>query len=190
MSGRGLLLAVGVALVAGAGCEAGHTAARSSPRPAGASTVAAQPSTAPPPTPAPSARPSNIAPDTPAPALVITDLTFTGTLTGRAQSTGQGTCGRLSGGFTVQLNVVVTGAPFIVGVQIFDYRGPGRYSIPPERLSVHSPGIGPGSRFLPAVSGRVDVFAGERSGAINATLNDIGGSGGGAVSGSWTCAST
>lgn len=114
------------------------------------------------------------------------DLTFTGVLVGRVLSgQAQGTCGRLVTGYSAQLQFSVSGEPLVLGIQIFDYRGPAQYQIPPERISVHSPGVGSGSRFLPAVNGSVRVDSGETSGTLDAALGDGGGSG--RVQGTWTC---
>ena len=96
-----------------------------------------------------------------------------------------GTCGRVQGGYSAQLQLAVSGEPLVLGIQIFDYHGPGQYSIPPERLSLHSPGLSAGSRFLPAVSGMLKVDAGEVSGLVYVALSD--GAGGAGLHGTWTC---
>jgi hypothetical protein len=96
-----------------------------------------------------------------------------------------GSCGRLGGGYSSQLQVTVSGEPLVVAIQIFDYHGPGEYSIPPERVSVHSPGVGAGSRFLPALSGSIRVDAGEASGRVDAQLGD--GDGIVHLQGDWRC---
>lgn len=170
-----------------AGCSPGaaaRPAAKASPTLAGqASTArgtpaAASPSNAPP---APAA-PLQLPPQAPA----SVDLTFTGAVVGRVQgSDALGTCGRLAGGYSAQLQVTVSGEALIVGMQIFNYHGPGQYSIPPERVSVHSPGVGAGSRFLPAMKGKLDVDPGEASGRIEAALGDQGGSAN--LRGTWIC---
>lgn len=124
---------------------------------------------------------------TPAVALVSTDLDFGGSISGRVQGQqARGSCGRFQDTFAVNIQFAIAGQPFILEIQIFSYRSPGDFSIPPERVSIHTPTGPTAGRFLPALSGRVIVDEGEHSGRIQATL--VEGSGAMAtVDGTWNC---
>ena len=167
------------------GQPSSHPGRKAAASPAGSASPRT-PNTVPAPGP-PSPQPgAEAVPQLPPQAPYSVDLTFSGTVAGRVQGTQPlGTCGRLGSAYSAQLQFDVSGEPLVLGIQVFDYHGPGRYSIPPERVSVHSPGVGAGSRFMPAKAGDVTVDAGESSGGIQATLDD--GRGSATVQGTWTC---
>ena len=125
-------------------------------------------------------------PAPPAPAgqgAAATDLTFTGSMVARVRTaTSAGPCGRAPAGFGAELHFTVGEQPYVLAITLLDYGGPGRYTIPPGRVSVRS-GQGPGAQLLPAIRGFLTVDAGERSGQIDAAIGD----GGTRVSGSWVC---
>jgi hypothetical protein len=96
-----------------------------------------------------------------------------------------GTCGKGPAGFSVQLRFTLDGRPYVLGMDVLDYSGPGSYRIPPERVGIRSDVRGGAPTFLPATSGVVQVGAGESSGQVDAAL--VGG-GGGHLAGTWSCA--
>lgn len=174
-AGRGVLALAAIVVLA---CSSGGGAGRMSASPARTPTPAS---------PSPTAVPVVSSLPTPPPATVSTDLEFAGALAGRARgSPAAGTCGRIPSGFTVQVPFALGDQPLLLSIQVLDYGGPGTFSVPPERVSIRSPGGAPSPRFLPAVGGSVGVDAGERSGRIDATLAVDSGSA--TIRGTWSCA--
>jgi hypothetical protein len=129
--------------------------------------------------PAPSFRPAATA-TPPSSGLVLS-----GALSGRSsamQSTGA--CGATGGGYSALLAVVMSGQSYGLTIEIFDYRGPGRYSVPPERISLRGPD-GDVPPLYPAVSGTIDVDSTGRSGSLDVSLSGPGGAG--RLTGAWAC---
>ena len=183
----GLLAASGLLLGLTGGCSVGPfgESGRAAP---GASPAAA--SHSPSALPATSAGPASSDPlrppstPTPGPA-VASDLLFTGKLSGRVQNAQPlGSCGRGPVGFAVALRFTLGGGPYVLSLDVLDYRGPGRYDIPPERVSIRSDVQSGTPAFLPATSGTLEVAAGETSGKLDAQL---GGDGASHLQGSWAC---
>lgn len=152
------------------------TAASTSPAPP---EVLSTPTASPPvPASAPAATPA-----TPVPPGA-TDLTLTGALSGEVRSApAVGLCGRAPAGYAATLQFSTGGSSYVLSIALLDYRGPGAYSVPPERVDVHSAPPAASPRFLPAVSGSVTVDQGEASGTVDVTLDD----GRTRVRGRWTC---
>jgi hypothetical protein len=183
----GLLAATGLLLGLASGCavgpvgQSGRTAPDASPaaaspppsaRPVASGGTASSNPLLPPPTP------------TPGPA-VASDLLLTGPLSGRVQNAQPlGSCGRGPVGFAVALRFTVGSTPYVLSVDVLDYRGPGSYNIPPERVAIRSDAPGGTPTFLPATSGTVEVAAGETSGKLDARL---GSDGAGHLQGGWAC---
>jgi hypothetical protein len=120
-------------------------------------------------------------------ALVSTDLDFGGSLSGRVRgSQARGSCARLPDTFSVSLEFTIGGQPLVLEIVIFNYRSPGEFAIPPERVSIHTSTGVTVSRFLPALNGKVSVNVGEQAGSIQATLAESSGSTT-TVSGTWAC---
>jgi hypothetical protein len=178
-----LLAGTGSLVMLASGCAAGGLGQSGRPTPA---------ATSPPPSivPGASAAPGSsdplAPPSTPTPGpAVASDLLLTGALSGRVQSVQPlGSCGRGPGGFAVALRFPLGGVAYVLSVDLLDYRGAGRYTIPPERVSVRSEGHGRTPTFLPATSGTVEVASGESSGKVDAGL---GGDGVSHLQGSWAC---
>jgi hypothetical protein len=125
-------------------------------------------------------------PSTPTPGpAVASELLLTGQLSGRVQNAQPlGSCGRGPVGFSVALRFALGGAPYVLSVDVLDYHGPGRYEIPPERVSIRSDVQSGTPTFLPATSGTVEVAAGEASGKLDARLGSDGTS---RLQGAWAC---
>jgi hypothetical protein len=70
----------------------------------------------------------------------------------------------------------------VLSLQISDYQGSGQYSVPPERVSLHTETPVADPRLAAAVNGTVVVNQDERSGSIDATLSDHS-----HIRGSWAC---
>jgi hypothetical protein len=186
-AGASLLAASGLLLGLASGCAVGPFG-QSGPVAPGASRAAASPS--PSPLPGTSAGPASsnplLPPSTPTPGpAVASDLLLTGPLSGRVQNAQPlGSCGRGPVGFAVALRLTLGGAPYVLSVDVFDYRGPGSYNIPPERVAIRSEVQSGTPTFLPATSGTVEVAAGETSGKLDARLRS---DGAGHLQGSWAC---
>jgi hypothetical protein len=117
---------------------------------------------------------------------VASDLQLTGPLSGRVQNAQPvGVCGKGPVGFSVQLRFTLGGGPYVLGMDVLDYSGPGTYKIPPERVAIRSDTRSGTPTFLPATSGVVQVAPGESSGQVDAALIS---DGGGHLKGSWSCA--
>ena len=185
----GLLAASGLLLGLASGCAVGPFGQSGGIAPP-ASPAAASPSPSPSPRPGTSAGPDSsnplLPPSTPTPGpAVANDLLLTGPLSGRVQNAQPlGSCGRGPVGFAVALRFALGGAPYVLSVDVLDYRGPGRYDIPPERVSIRSDAGSGTPTFLPATSGMVEVAAGETSGKLDARL---GSDGAGHLQGGWAC---
>lgn len=114
-----------------------------------------------------------------------TALTLSGPLNDSIQGAAakaQGTCGVAAGGFNVSLEFASKGRDYELKIQVLDYRGPGSYGIPPERVSIVS--MDPANPALyPVVSGSVSVAADASSGAIDGAFAGSHGS----VTGHWSC---
>jgi len=67
-------------------------------------------------------------------------------------------------------------------MELVDYNGPGRYLVPPERVSLHTETGAATPRLAAAVSGSVTVNPDQRSGSIDAALTDRS-----RVAGTWGC---
>src|SRR5207253_2570544 len=104
----------------------------------------------------------------PAPA----NLTITGSTTTQVHGTrAQGTCGRGPAGYGAQLTFPFRGQQYVLSLQLPDYRGPGPYPIPPERVSLHTETTAADPKLAAAVTGTVTVNQDERSGSIDAALS-------------------
>lgn len=133
-----------------------------------------------------SASPSITATATPAPTPG-TRLSVTGTVSGSvAGAAPAGACGRTPNGDGADLRFQLNGQAFSLSIELGDYHGPGSYPLPPDRVSLHTLSIGPGSQFFGSQSGTVTVGAGDASGSLDAVL--AGNSGQVHVTGSWSCA--
>lgn len=180
MTGRLAAPALAVLTLASCACTAGTPGT-----PAGGRSHAASPSPA---VSGPAAGPTAATSPSPAatPSAVAaagTDLTFTGPMSGRVQTAiSAGVCGRAPAGFAVELHFTLVDQAAVLSIGLLDYHGPGSYAIPPERVSVRW-GPSPGGQLMPATTGGLSVFAGERSGRIDATLGDAGAR----VTGTWAC---
>jgi hypothetical protein len=181
----GLLAASGLLLGLTGGCAVGPLGESGRAAP-GASPASASPSALPATSAGPASSDPLRPPSTPTPGpAVASDLLFTGRLSGRVQNAQPlGSCGRGPVGFAVALRFTLGGAPYVLSLDVLDYRGPGRYDIPPERVSIRSDVQSGTPAFLPATSGTVEVAAGETSGKLDAQL---GGDGAGHLQGSWAC---
>jgi hypothetical protein len=84
----------------------------------------------------------------------------------------------------VSLRFALGGADYVLSIDVLDYRGAGRYSIPPERVAVRSEQRSGTPTFLPATTGMVEVAAGESSGKLDAQLGSDGVT---RLQGSWAC---
>lgn len=85
-----------------------------------------------------------------------------------------GVCGSSGTTISVQGNLTLNGAPYVLQIQMADYHGPGTYSIPPERVSLQSSNPSPTQPLRPALSGTVTVSPGGQGGAVDATLGPAG----------------
>ena len=180
-----------LALILGvAGCSIGQpSSASKTPR---ATPAAAVPMTSPSPgqpaeTPAPTA-PGTASPVPPAPVTTAppsSGLVFSGDLTGRTSATySTGACGATPGGYAAQLAFAMTSQSYSLTIEVFDYQGAGRYSVPPGRISVRGPGANP-QPLYPALSGSVTIDSSGRSGTLDVSLGVRNGSS--QLSGSWAC---
>jgi len=123
---------------------------------------------------------------TPTPSPFGTRLTITGAVNATvAGATAAGACGRTPNGDGADLRFPIGGQPYSLSIELGSYRGPGGYPLPPDRVSLHTLTIGPGSQFFGSQSGTVTVAAGDASGTLDVSLAGSGGSV--QVSGSWSC---
>lgn len=97
-----------------------------------------------------------------------------------------GVCGSSGSTISVQGNLTLNGAPYVLQIAMADYHGAGTYSIPPERVSLQSPNPSPNQPLRPALSGTVTVSPGGQGGTVNATLGPPG-QPPLPLSASWTC---
>lgn len=109
---------------------------------------------------------------------------MSGTVNG---ATAFGQCGRTANGGGGDLRFQLNGQAYSLSITLASYHGPGSYSLPPDRISLHTVGIGPGSQFFGSTSGTVTVAGGDNSGTVDANLT--GDSGTVHVTGAWSCAS-
>lgn len=125
---------------------------------------------------------------TTSPRPPATRLAFSGAVTGTVESAApSGTCGRGSGGATgADLRFQMNGTAYALSIEVLGYHGPGSYTLPPDRVSLHTTTIGPGSQFFGSQSGTVTVAAGDAAGTVDADLE--GSPGTVHVSGTWSCA--
>ncbi len=166
------LLAV-VLLVCGCSDQASRVAAHA-PSPSLAPVVGASPARS-----AVDALPSPPAPGPPAPAR----LTIEGSAHAAISVTqSQGACGKSAEGYGAQLSFPLQGQPYVLSLQIIDYRGPGQYTMPPERVSMHTESNSTSPRLIAAKSGTLVINSDERSGSIDASFSD-----GSRVAGTWAC---
>ncbi len=137
----------------------------------------------------PSAPPSVVATPTPSPSPTPgTRLAITGAMADDVNGASPyGQCGKTSNGDGADLRFQLNGQAFSLSIALASYHGAGSYSLPPDRASLHTVTIGPGSRFFGSTSGTVTVAAGDSSGTIDATLT--GDNGTVHVAGTWSCAS-
>jgi hypothetical protein len=141
------------------------------------------------PTPSNTASPATAAaiaalPSPPAPGQPVqARLTIRGsTSTDVAVTQSQGACGKGAAGYAAQLTFPIRDRAFVLSLQVIDYRGPGQYTMPPERVSLHTETGDPNPVLAAATSGTVVIDADERSGSINATFSDHS-----VVTGTWAC---
>ncbi len=184
---RACLALLAVVLTAAA-CSPGQSGSASnaarSARPAASPTI--QPSPVPAaPTPVPTPA------ETPAPAPTVTaaspssGLALSGAINALAAETRSiGACGTTSGAYAAQLTFTTPGQAYDMTIEIFDYHGAGRYSVPPERISVRAVGATPQPMY-PAVSGNVTVDATGRLGSLDVALSVPGGAS--ELRGNWAC---
>ena len=121
-------------------------------------------------------------------ATATTRLTFSGAVAGSVASAApSGTCGRAgSGAAGADLRFQLNGRAYSLSIELPSYHGPGTYPLPPDRASLHTTTIGPGSQFFGSQSGTVTVLPGDAAGTIDADL--AGDAGSVHVSGTWSCA--
>ena len=161
------------ALLLAAGCgSAARVLSGTGPSPgASAPTATSTPTATPTPSPTPGTR-----------------LTITGAVTGAVNGASPfGQCGKTANGDGADLRFQLNGQSFSLSIALASYHGPGSYPLPPDRASLHTVAIGPGSQFFGSTSGTVTVAGGDSSGSIDATLT--GDNGSVHVAGSWSCAS-
>ncbi len=160
-------------LVLGAGCGAPLRPAPAAAGSPAAATAGAQAVTPSPPMPSPPPG---------------TRLSVTGALNAMVSgATAAGHCGRSPNGFGVDLRFQVSGRPYSLSIALLAYAGPGTYQLPPNRVSLHTLGIGPDTQFYGSTGGAVAVGSGERAGTIDASLE--GDTGRVHLSGTWSCTS-
>jgi hypothetical protein len=165
------LLAAALA-ACGPAAHAGAAAHASRPAPSPAGTAA-------PPAAAIAALPSPPAPGQP----VAAQLTIRGATQADVSVTrSQGVCGKGVAGYSAQLTFPLRGRSYVLSMQVGDYHGPGQYTMPPERVSMHTQTGDPNPLLVAATSGMVAISADERSGSIDATFSD-----GSRVTGAWAC---
>jgi len=112
-------------------------------------------------------------------------LTIAGSTTSTVESTrSRGTCGAGPAGYAAALTFPLAGQPYVLSMELADYHGPGRYSVPPERVSLHTDTGTADPRLLAAVSGSVTINPDQGSGSIDTTLSDRS-----RVTGTWACGS-
>jgi len=135
-------------------------------------------------TPSPTPSTAAVLPSPPSPGPTTTaHLTIVGSSSSEVDSLqAQGPCGGSAGGYVAQLAFQLAGQPYVLSMVLLDYHGPGRYSVPPERVSLHTQTGAPQPKLAAAVSGSVVVNADERSGSIDASLSDSS-----RVFGTWAC---
>jgi hypothetical protein len=169
------------------GCQgAGGGTAAARPRPtvtAPAAAATPDPSaTAPPAAPTASAVPGLPSPPPPGPAATA-HLTIAGSSRSQVDSTtSRGPCGAGSAGYAAELTFRLNGQAYVLSMDIASYHGPGRYSVPPERVSLHTETGAPNPTLAAAVSGSVTINPDQRSGSIDTALSDHS-----RVTGAWTC---
>jgi hypothetical protein len=133
----------------------------------------------------PASAPQPASPATAQPASVPVDLALSGTLSGRVVSARPvSQCGAGQVGFAAELEMVINGQPYLLGIHIIDFHGPGDYSIPPVRASLRPVSSGAGGGLLPAVAGHVTIAGNQRSGRLQLTLGTTGDT---RLQGAWAC---
>jgi hypothetical protein len=168
------------------GCQGGggRTAAPG-PRPtvtAPAAATADTSATPPAPPPTASAVPGLPSPPPPGPAATA-HLTIAGSSRSQVASTqSRGPCGAGSAGYAAELTFRLNGQAYVLSMDIASYHGPGRYSVPPERVSLHTETGAPNPTLAAAVSGTVTINPDQRSGSIDSALSDQS-----RVTGTWSC---
>ena len=116
-----------------------------------------------------------------------TRLSITGAVTATVTgATAAGACGRTANGDGADLRFAINGQPYSLSIELGSYHGAGTYPLPPDRASLHTLSIGPGSQFFGSQSGTVTVAAGDASGTWDVALK--GNSGDVHVTGAWSCA--
>jgi hypothetical protein len=94
----------------------------------------------------------------------------------------QGACGKGTAGYGAQLTFPLRGRSYVLSMQVIDYHGPGQYTMPPERVSMHTETGDANPVLVAATSGTVVINPDERSGSIDATFSDSS-----RVAGAWAC---
>jgi hypothetical protein len=165
------------------GCQGGGSAAGPSPRPAVTTPAAATPDTSASSPPATaSAGPGIPSPPPPGPASAA-HLTIAGSTRSQVDSTqSRGPCGAGSAGYAAELTFRLNGQAYVLSMDVASYHGPGRYSVPPERVSLHTETGAANPTLAAAVSGSVTINPDQRSGSIDTALSDQS-----RVTGTWTC---
>jgi hypothetical protein len=165
------------------GCQgAGGGTAAASPRPTVTAPAAAATPAIPPVPPTASAVPGLPAPPPPGPAATA-HLTIAGSSRSQVASTqSRGPCGAGSAGYAAELTFRLNGQAYVLSMDIASYHGPGRYSAPPERVSLHTETGAPNPTLAAAVSGTVTINPDQRSGSIDTALSDQS-----RVTGTWSC---
>ncbi len=171
MTRRWLPTLAALLLVSGCG-SAARVVSGTAPSPgASAPTATATPSPTPTPSPSPGTR-----------------LTISGALNGAVSGASPfGQCGKTANGDGADLRFQLNGQNYSLSIALASYHGPGSYPLPPDRVSLHTVAIGPGSQFFGSTSGTVSVAGGDSSGAIDSTMT--GDNGSVHVTGTWSCAS-
>lgn len=110
-------------------------------------------------------------------------LTITGSTTYHVGSTRpRGPCGASVAGYAADLDMTLSGQTYVLSIELADYGGPGGYSIPPERVSLHTETGAGQPALVAATGGRLTVNADQRSGSIDATMSDRS-----RITGTWAC---
>jgi hypothetical protein len=175
MSRMVLIVQLGAAALLACGCGDGETkTAERVPLPSPALAIGGSPQAS-----ADADLPSPPAPGAP----VRAHLTIRGVVQDQVYTVqSQGSCGRGAEGYGAQLTFPLRGRPYVLSLQVFNYQGPGQYTIPPERVSMHTQTTSAGPTLAAAVSGTVVVNSDERSGSIDVAMSDSF-----HVSGTWAC---
>ncbi|PZR70851.1 MAG: hypothetical protein DLM66_02440 [Candidatus Dormiibacter spiritus] len=141
-----------LALICAVSCEAPFGQGQPSPSQSPAGRLTHQP----PPAAAPAPRPESI--------------TIAGELNADLREASPLACGPAAAGYGLSLRFSLGSTPYQLDAAIFDYHGPGTYSVPPARLSLHTIASDPPSLYR-GVEGTLAIAQGERSGSVSGRLS-------------------